>query len=183
MIVERTPIPGVLVITPQVFGDERGYFMEAWNDLAYAELGIRSGFVQDNVSRSKAGVLRGFHAQFPRPQGKLVSVLEGEVYDVVVDIRDGSPTYGQWFGEILSGENGRQLWIPPGLLHGFLTLRPCIFTYKCTQNQHREGEFSVAWDDPDLRIIWPGEQPIVSPKDQLGMRLRDIPKDRLVKYV
>jgi dTDP-4-dehydrorhamnose 3,5-epimerase len=174
MQVLPTKLPEVLLIQPKVFGDSRGYFFETWRESLYREAGIRETFVQDNVSRSARGVVRGLHAQWPYPQGKLVSVLEGEVYDVAVDIRRNSPTHGQWVGELLSAENHRQLYIPPGFAHGFFVRsETALFTYKCTDFYHPETELTVLWNDPDLGIPWGIESPTLSPKDLKGRRLRD----------
>jgi dTDP-4-dehydrorhamnose 3,5-epimerase len=181
--VERTPLPGVLVVEPKVFGDHRGFFFETWNKTRYEEAGIHEVFVQDNVSYSTHGILRGLHIQNPSPQGKLVGVLKGEVFDVAVDIRRDSPTFGNWFGVTLSAENHKQLYIPPGFAHGFVvTGEDALFQYKCTDFYNPQGEFTLAWDDPDVGIVWPLESPTLSAKDQSGLRLKDIPKDRLVPF-
>lgn len=183
MKVERTPIPGVVLIEPKVFGDHRGYFFETWNKARYEDAGVREPFVQDNVSYSTHGILRGLHIQNPNPQGKLVGVLKGEVFDVAVDIRRGSPTFGKWFGAVLSADNRRQLYIPPGLAHGFVvTGEDAMFSYKCTDIYNPGGEFTLAWDDPDVGITWPVETPTLSAKDKVGMKLRDIPEERLVPF-
>lgn len=173
-----TAIADVLRIEPRVFGDQRGFFYESFNarDFAVAT-GLDVNFVQDNHSKSARGVLRGVHFQIQKPQGKLVRVVAGEVFDVAVDIRRDSPTYGQWVGEILSANNQRQLWIPPGLAHGFLVLSESAeFLYKTTDYYAPEFERCLAWDDPDLRIDWPlGDLvPIVSAKDGLGKHLADL---------
>ena len=149
-------IPGLLLLEPEVFGDARGFFFESWNSRAYSEAGLPAAFVQDNVSRSRRGILRGLHAQNPCSQGKLVQVLEGEVFDVAVDIRQGSPTFGQWNGTTLSAENKRQFWIPAGFAHGFLVLSDtALFHYKCTDYYSPGDEFAVLWSDPDIGIEWP----------------------------
>jgi dTDP-4-dehydrorhamnose 3,5-epimerase len=180
MNVIQTAIEGVLVIEPKVFGDARGYFYETFSVERYAAHGITAPFVQDNLSKSERGILRGLHIQNPHQQGKLVSVAEGEVYDVALDIRSGSPTFGKHVAQILSAENKRQMWIPKGFAHGFLVTSPtAIFTYKCTDSYHPECELGVAWDDPDLGINWPIKDPRLSAKDQKNPRLRDIPKDQL----
>jgi dTDP-4-dehydrorhamnose 3,5-epimerase len=169
-----TAIADVLLIEPRVFGDARGFFYESFNARAFAEAtGVNLGFVQDNHSKSARGVLRGLHYQSQRPQGKLVRVVAGEVFDVAVDIRPQSPTYGQWVGEILSASNHRQLWIPPGLAHGFLVLSDTAeFLYKTTDYYAPEYEKCLAWDDPTVNIIWPlnGAVPLVSAKDAAGQR-------------
>lgn len=180
MPVTLTDLPGVVVIEPRVFADDRGYFLETWNQRSYAEFGIPSGFVQDNLSFSKRGVLRGLHYQHPHPQGKLVSVLEGEVFDVAVDIRRGSPTFGRWAGVTLSAENHRQFYIPEGFAHGFVvTSETALFAYKCTDFYHSEAEGSIRWDDPELGIDWPAAAPLLSPKDSAAPCLHDLDSSRL----
>ena len=181
MTVTETALPGVLLIEPRVFRDPRGFFLETWNADRYRDAGIAGPFVQDNASRSARGVLRGLHVQNPYAQGKLVGVLDGAVFDVAVDVRAGSPTFGRWVGYELSAENGRQLWVPPGFAHGFVVAsETALFTYKCTDRYAPEHEFSVAWDDPDLGIDWPLEAPSLSAKDAAAPRLRDVPAERLV---
>ena len=170
MKVIETRIPGLLVIEPRVFGDERGFFFESFNEKAFAEAtGVVPNFVQDNHSKSVKGVLRGLHYQLPpRAQGKLVRVVQGEVFDVAVDIRQGSPTYGQWVGEVLSAENKKQLWIPPGFAHGFLTLSDTAeFLYKTTDYWSPEHERAIIWNDATLKIDWPlnGLVPQLAAKD------------------
>jgi dTDP-4-dehydrorhamnose 3,5-epimerase len=183
MNVIPTAIEGVLLIEPKVFGDARGYFFESYSVERYRQHGIGPTFVQDNVSKSERGILRGLHLQNPHRQGKLVSCLEGEVYDVAVDIRAGSPTFGQHVAAVLSSENKRQLWIPPGFAHGFQVTTPTgIFHYKCTDSYHPECELGVAWDDPDLNIDWPIKDPRLSQKDQNNPRLKDIAKENLPPY-
>lgn len=180
MKIIETDLPGCLVIEPRRFDDARGWFMEAWHRERYAEHGVGPDFVQANLSRSEEGVLRGLHYQWPNPQGKLVSVLEGEVYDVAVDIRQGSPNHGQWTAVILSDVNRRQIWIPPGFAHGFVALRgPALVSYLCTAAYDPEGDATLTWDDPDLAIDWPVADPLVSAKDSRAPRLRDIPSRRL----
>jgi dTDP-4-dehydrorhamnose 3,5-epimerase len=182
MKVTRTKLPGVLVIEPDVFGDDRGWFLETWSQLRYAAIGVPELFVQDSVSISRRGVLRGLHLQHPWDQGKLVQVAHGSVYDVTVDVRVGSSTFGQWISEILSAEGHRQVYIPPGFAHGFcVTSEAAVLMYKCTEVYHREAELGVAWDDPDLAIPWPVDTPILSAKDSQFSRLRDIPAERLPK--
>lgn len=180
MKVTRTALAGVVVIEPDVFGDERGYFIETWAERRYTEIGVPERFVQDNVSFSRHGILRGLHLQHPYGQGKLVSVLVGEVFDVAVDVRVGSPTFGQWVGTTLSESNHRQVYIPPGFAHGFcVTGETALFSYKCTEAYHRETEFGVAWDDPGIAIDWPVKQPQVSAKDRAFPPLSEIPRERL----
>lgn len=183
MKVLETRLPGVLVIEPQVFGDDRGLLFESWQLERYKSVGIREKFVQDNVSRSSRGVLRGLHIQQPSAQGKLVSVLEGEVLDVAVDIRSGSPWFGKSVGERLSGSNHRQLYVPPGFAHGFQVLSECaLFLYKCTEYYRPETEMTILWNDPVIAIEWPLAAPILSEKDRRGILLHDIPSDRLPAY-
>ena len=166
-------IPGLLILEPKVFGDARGFFLETWNLQRYRDAGIAADFVQDNVSFSRRGILRGLHFQNPKPQGKLLQVLQGEVFDVAVDIRRSSPTFGKWHGLVLSGENKRQFYIPPGFAHGFAVLsETALFHYKCT-------EFAIRWDDPDIGIEWPLKEPLLSERDAKGLRLRDVPPERL----
>jgi dTDP-4-dehydrorhamnose 3,5-epimerase len=180
MNVIATAIPGVVVLEPKVFGDDRGYFLETWSRQKYEAAGIPAVFVQDNVSFSRKGVLRGLHYQNPHAQGKLVQVMSGEVFDVAVDIRAGSPTFGKSVGEILSEKNHRQMYIPPGLAHGFCVLSDTVlFAYKCTDTYNAAAEGGIFWNDPDLGIVWPIREPILSPKDEKYPRLRDVPKDRL----
>ncbi len=181
MKVIETEIPGVLIIEPQVFGDARGYFIELYRSNRYAELGIPP-LVQDNLSFSRHGVLRGLHLQHPHAQGKLVQVLAGEVFDVAVDVRRGSPSFGRWVGTSLSGETGRQFWIPPGFAHGFLvTGEHALLMYKNTDYYCPQTEYSLCWDDPDLAIAWPlnGLVPELSAKDREAPRLRELPAERL----
>ena len=180
MKVVDTGLPGCVVIEPRQVGDARGWFMESWHRERYAGHGIGPDFVQANLSCSDKGVLRGLHYQWPNPQGKLVSVLEGEVYDVAVDIRRGSAHHGRWTAVILSGENRRQIWIPPGFAHGFVALRgPALVSYLCTAAYDPEADAAVAWDDPDLAIDWPIAQPQVSAKDAKAPRLHDLAPERI----
>lgn len=181
MQITPTPIAGVVIIEPKVFGDERGFFYESFNQRAFNEAtGTDYAFVQDNHSRSIKGVLRGMHYQTQQAQGKLVRVVRGAVYDVAVDIRRDSPTFGQWFGLELSEENRRQLWIPPGLAHGFLVLSDSAeFLYKTTDYYAPQYEASLAWNDPTVGIDWPLQQhgikePTLSAKDQVGRTLTEI---------
>lgn len=165
-------IPDVLLIEPKVFGDERGFFYESFNQRDFQKItGLDLQFVQDNHSKSAKGVLRGLHYQVQQPQGKLVRVVAGEVFDVAVDIRPGSPTYGRWVGEILSADNKRELWVPPGLAHGFLVLSESAeFLYKTTDYYAPVHERAIAWNDPTLAIDWPlnGKSPLLSAKDAAG---------------
>jgi dTDP-4-dehydrorhamnose 3,5-epimerase len=180
MKVTPTRLPEVLVVEPRVFRDARGTFFETWSAARYAEAGISGPFVQDNLSRSTRGVLRGLHLQHPHGQGKLVSVLDGEVFDVAVDVRTSSPTFRQWVGVTLSRDNGLQLWIPAGFAHGFCVLSDeATFHYKCTDAYHPECESTVRWDDPDLAIAWPVPNPVLGDKDRGAMRLAEIPRERL----
>lgn len=183
MTVTETALPGVCLIETRLFRDSRGHFSEVYRADRYREAGLDAAFEQDNVSTSTRGVLRGLHLQHPRGQGKLVSVLHGTVYDVAVDVRRGSPTFGQHVGMELSAENGRQLWIPPGFAHGFVvTSEAAVFLYKCTELYAPDCELSVRWDDPNVGIDWPIEAPILSDKDAAAPLLRDIPPDRLPVY-
>ncbi|MBL7058392.1 dTDP-glucose 4,6-dehydratase [Patescibacteria group bacterium] len=176
MKVIKTKLDGILILEPQVFGDERGFFLESHNEIRYSEIGINEKFVQDNISKSTRNVLRGLHYQVPPyAQGKLVQVIGGRVLDVAVDIRFGSPTYGEYVIVELSGENKKQLWIPPGFAHGFLAISDeAIFHYKCTASYHKESERIIAWNDPELNIRWGVENPSVSGKDILGLKFKDI---------
>ena len=175
MKIEKSHIEGLIVIKPDVFEDQRGYFFESYNEEKFRQLGIDVKFLQDNESKSGKGVLRGLHFQVPPyQQGKLVRVIKGAVLDVAVDLRKSSPTYGQWASIELSEKNKWMYWIPAGFAHGFLTLEEnTIFFYKCTQVYHRESEMGIAWDDPDLRIDWGTDQPLVSEKDKIAGRFRD----------
>lgn len=175
-----TDLAGVCVIEPQVFGDDRGYFFESYNEKAFAELGLHMRFVQANVSRSAHGVLRGLHYQWPNPQGKLVSVLEGEVYDVAVDIRRDSPSFGRWAAAILSAENKRMFWVPEGFAHGFAVLSEhATFCYQCTALYNRDADAGIRWNDADIAIDWPLSNPSLSAKDAVAPFLADIPPERL----
>lgn len=184
MKVIQTSLPGCVVIEPAVFGDARGMFFETWNAERFAEHGLPTKFVQSNVSTSVKGVLRGLHYQWPRPQGKLVSVLEGEVYDVAVDIRRGSPTFGRWEAVLLSAENHRQFWIPEGFAHGFAVLSErAVFSYLCTDVYVKEADAGVRWNDADIAVDWPISAPTLSAKDENAPFLKDIPGERLPVYV
>ncbi|MDE1230897.1 dTDP-4-dehydrorhamnose 3,5-epimerase [Vibrio aestuarianus] len=179
MKVIDTKIPDVKIIEPTVFGDERGFFMETWNQKKFEEFvtGKPTSFVQDNHSKSKKGILRGLHYQTENTQGKLVRVVSGEVFDVAVDIRKDSPTFGQWVGEYLSEENKRQLWVPEGFAHGFIvTSEEAEFVYKCTDYYNPKAEHSIIWNDPKLNILWPIEiegEAILSEKDSMGKLLSE----------
>jgi len=181
MKVTRFDIPDLLLIEPKRFGDERGWFSETWQAPRYHEAGIREDFVQDNLARSAKGVLRGLHAQQPHPQGKLVQVIEGVVFDVAVDLRLGSPTFGQWQGFELSGDKPSQFYVPPGFGHGYYVLSDtALFSYKCTDLYHPEAELGVRWDDPQIGIEWPLDgEPLLSEKDRHALLLEQIPKERL----
>jgi len=177
MRVIPTELPGVLIIEPVVHRDARGFFLETYHAERFAQAGIPGPFVQDNHSRSAKGVLRGMHAQHRKPQGKLVRAVEGEIFDVAVDVRPGSPTYGRWTGVTLDAESYRQLWIPIGFLHGFCVLTDWAeIEYKCTALYDREDEIGVVWNDPDIGIAWPIERPSLSAKDEALPRLRDAAK-------
>ena len=181
MKIVETSLPGVLVIEPDVFGDVRGFFLETWNRERYLRAGFPDvDFVQDNHSRSGKGVLRGLHFQLEHPQGKLVQVARGAAYDVAVDIRVGSPTFGQWFGYELTEENHHQLWIPPGFAHGFCVQSViCDFTYKCTDLYRPSDEGGVIWNDADIGIDWPVDAPLLSAKDTAYPRLSEIAEAKL----
>ncbi len=170
-------IPDVLILEPKVFGDHRGFFLESWNRKTFADIGLNLEFVQDNHSRSSRGILRGLHYQMIHPQGKLVRVTEGEVFDVAVDIRKSSPTFGQWAGVHLSSDNHRMLWVPPGFAHGFLVLSETAdFLYKCTDYYAPEDDRCIRWNDPDIGIAWPMgdiEAPVLSAKDSKGAWLKE----------
>ncbi|RKY13835.1 MAG: dTDP-4-dehydrorhamnose 3,5-epimerase [Planctomycetota bacterium] len=183
MNVIESHIKGVLIFEPKVFGDGRGFFMETWSRGRYKNAGLDVEFVQDNVSSSSQGVLRGLHYQNPQPQGKLVQVLQGEVLDVAVDIRVGSPTFGKVATCLLSDENRRQFYVPAGFAHGFCVLsETALFLYKCTAFYNAETEGGLLWNDPDLGIDWPAAEPNLSKKDANAPRLKDIPKENLPLY-
>lgn len=178
MDIIETEIADVLIFQPKRIGDERGYFMETFRDSHLKGRGLSHDFVQENQSRSLRGTLRGLHFQRQFPQGKLVRVLTGEVFDVAVDLREGSATCGQWVGEVLSAGNNRQLWVPPGFAHGFYVLSECAdLCYKCTDYYHPEDDYSLLWNDPDVSIEWPllSSEPLLSAKDAEGKRLGEIP--------
>lgn len=179
----ETDLPGCIVVEPQVFGDDRGFFYESYNHDRFAERGLDLRFVQGNVSRSSRGVLRGLHYQWPKPQGKFVTVLEGEVWDVAADIRRGSPTFGSWTAVVLNAENKRHFWIPEGYAHGFVTLsETALFAYQCTATYDREADAGIAWDDATLAIDWPIAEPSLSAKDAAAPFLDSVPPERLPKY-
>ncbi len=171
----RTALAGVILVEPAVLRDARGFFLETYHRKRYVGGGIVERFVQDNHSKSKRGTLRGLHAQLRRPQGKLVRAVEGEIFDVAADVRRGSPTFGQWVGEVLSAENFRQLYLPPGFVHGFCVLSESAqVEYKVTDFYDRDDEYGVAWNDPDVGIEWPIDDPLLSDRDRAAPRLREI---------
>ncbi len=179
-----TALSGAVIIEPQVFGDARGYFYESYNRDSYHEAGIDAQFIQSNVSRSAKGVLRGLHYQWPNPQGKLVSVIEGEVYDVAIDIRRGSPSFGQSVGVMLTAENHRHFWVPEGFAHGFCVLSEfATFSYQCTALYDRAADAGIRWNDADLGIDWPVSAPLLSDKDGKTPLLKDVAPGRLPVYV
>lgn len=183
MKVIETRLPGALVIDPQVFGDARGFFYESYNKARWIEAGIDVDFVQSNVSRSARGVLRGLHYQWPNPQGKLVSVLEGEVYDVAVDIRRGSPTFGQWTAAMLTAENHRHFWIPEGFAHGFCVVSEfATFAYQCTALYDPKADAGIRWNDAAIGIDWPVSAPLLSDKDGKAPLLAEVAPERLPIY-
>jgi len=183
MKVTKTSLPGVLLVDVDFFPDERGYFFEAYQFERYAAAGIASPFVQDNVSFSSKGVLRGLHLQHPHAQIKLVSVLVGEIFDVAVDVRVGSPHFGQWTSAILSGDNHRQLLVPEGYAHGFCVLsETALVTYKVSERHEPSSALAVAWNDPDIGVTWPVSDTILSEKDAVAPHLRDIAPDHLPQY-
>lgn len=183
MKIQPTELPGVLCIEPHAFRDPRGYFMETWSQSRYQEMGLPATMVQDNLSWSRRGVLRGLHFQYPACQGKLVYVLSGLIYDVVADVRLGSPNFGRWIGFELSLENRRQLYIPEGFAHGFCVLSAtAIVAYKCSETYRPECEVGVVWNDPRIGVRWPLTSPIVSAKDTALRRLDDLTQDDLPHY-
>ncbi len=182
MKIEKTPLPGVLLLHPDVYGDDRGYFFESFREPHFIEEGLPTHFVQDNQALSTKEVLRGLHYQLHYPQGKLVRVSLGEVFDVAVDIRRGSPTFGQWFGATLNDINHTQMYIPEGFAHGYSVVSDqAIFQYKCTEIYHPEDEGGLLWNDPDLNIQWPEGNKIISPKDSQLTTLKEISPERLPK--
>ncbi len=179
----KTKLPGVLLVEPKVFEDSRGFFMETFHQQKYAEAGIDHAFIQDNYSHSTQGTLRGLHYQLKHPQGKLIYVITGEIFDVAVDIRQGSPTFGQWVGQYLSDQNKRQIFIPEGFAHGFCVISETAdVLYKATDLYNPDDEYGVLWSDPDIGIDWPVEVPIVSDKDKQYPRLRDALETQLPIY-
>ena len=177
-----TPLRGVILVEPDVHRDARGFFLETYHAGKYKEGGIDAAFVQDNHSRSSKHTLRGLHAQWRRPQGKLVRTLQGEIFDVAVDVRTGSPTYGKWFGARLSSDNHHQLWVPSGFIHGFCVLSETAeVEYKCTDLYDPGGELGVRWDDPAIGIDWPVAQPILSAKDAAAPLLAEV-RDKLAAF-
>lgn len=183
MKVVETKLPGCFVIEPAVFGDARGFFYEGWNQARFAQHGLDLRFVQSNVSSSSRGVLRGLHYQWPNPQGKYVSVLEGEVYDVAVDIRRGSPTFGRSTAVLLSAENKRHFWIPEGFAHGFVVLSErALFSYLVTAPYDRIADAGIRWNDASLGIDWPVSEPLLSEKDAVAPFLAEVADDRLPAY-
>ena len=183
MKVIETELPGVLIIEPQVFGDRRGFFLETYHQQRYREAGIDVRFVQDNHSRSRKGVLRGLHYQLVQPQGKLVGVARGEVFDVAVDIRRGSPTFGRWAACVLDDHRHRRLYVPPGFAHGFCVLSDeADFVYKCTDFYHPRSERGILWNDPDIGIEWPDLEMALSDKDARNPRLAEMAPEDLPAY-
>lgn len=180
MKVTPLELPEVLLLAPRRFDDDRGHFLETWSTARYADAGVGGPFVQDNVSVSQRGVLRGLHFQHPDGQGKLVSVLRGRVFDVAVDVRRGSPTFGRWVGAELSDRDNHQLWVPAGFAHGFQVLSDeAVFAYKCTAPYAPAHERTIRWDDPAIGIRWPGPAPRLSAKDAAAPRLAELPRDHL----
>lgn len=179
MQIKETTLSGLIIIEPKLFKDNRGYFLETYQNLRYKEINVPN-FVQDNISRSNKNTLRGLHYQLPHEQGKLVSVTRGIVWDVAVDIRKNSSTFGQWFGITLSDENHLQMYIPPGFAHGFCVISEVAdFQYKCTDFYTPSAEQGIAWDDPTFNIEWPISKPVLSPKDKTYPYLKEIPHERL----
>lgn len=175
MRVTQAPLEGLLVIEPKIFGDSRGFFMETYSRERYRAVGIAEDLLQDNLSLSRRGVLRGLHFQNPASQGKLVYVLQGAVFDVAVDLRRSSPTFGKWYGATLTDENKKQLWLPPGFAHGFcVTSETALFTYKCSAYYAPENEHTIRYDDPDIGIEWPITEPLLSDKDRGAPGLGDM---------
>ncbi len=177
----ETGIPGLLILQPDVHGDHRGFFMESWHSSRYAKAGLPERFVQSNVSRSSAGVIRGLHYQYPNPQGKLVQVLEGRIFDVAVDIRTDSPTFCEWAGVELSADNHRQLYVPEGFAHGFCVLgeQPALISYLCTREFSAEDDAAIAWNDADIAIQWPIEPESLSGKDATAPRISEVARESL----
>lgn len=183
MNIIETKLPGVLILEPDVYPDDRGYFLETFSSTRYEQAGIPGPFVQDNISFSKRGILRGLHFQYPQSQGKLIQVLSGEVMDIVVDIRMGSPTYSQWIGEVLSESNHRQIYVPPGFAHGYcVTGETAFFSYKCTDFYNPATEHGIIWNDPDIGIEWPIARPVLSKKDAVYPALKDLEPEYLPQF-
>ena len=183
MQVKPTELPEVLLIEPQAHRDDRGFFLESYHAERYARAGLTAAFVQDNHSRSDRGTLRGLHLQLARPQGKLIRVTRGEIFDVAVDVRRGSPRFGQWVGVVLSEAGFEQLWVPEGFAHGFCVMSEVAeLQYKCTDFYDPGSELTIVWDDPDLAVAWPVEDPLLSEKDRKGRRLADCPPELLPTY-
>ena len=183
MKVDPAPLEGILIVHPDVFPDDRGLFMETYREARYEAQGIPTPFVQDNLSRSRRGTLRGLHFQHPQGQAKLIQAIQGEIYDVCVDIRTGSPGFGRWFGLRLTAGEPVQLFLPEGFAHGFCALSDeAVVLYKCSLAYAPEGDAGILWSDPDIGIVWPIEDPLLSPKDRTLPRLREIPRERLPGY-
>lgn len=183
MEIRETSLEGVLVVAANIYKDSRGHFLETYHATRYAEGGVGRIFLQDNLSYSRKGVLRGLHFQHPNDQAKLVGTAYGAIFDVAVDIRLGSPTYAQWFGEMLTSENGQQLYIPEGYAHGFVVLSDfAVVTYKCSELYAPKCETSLLWNDPDIGIEWPEVDVTISERDAAALRLSEIPQDRLPRY-
>ena len=184
MKIIETKLPGVLIIEPDIFGDSRGFFMETYHKERYGAAGMDAEFGQDNTSFSTNGTLRGLHFQYPHSQAKLVQVFMGEVFDVAVDIRKGSPAFGQWFGVTLSSDNKQQLFIPVGFAHGFCVLsETALFSYKCTEFYSPADERGILWSDPDIGIEWPVKDPLLSDKDEKYPRFKDLNSENLPPYI
>lgn len=183
MKITPTDLPDVLLVEPDVHRDDRGFFLETWHAQKYAQAGLDADFVQDNHSRSQRGTLRGLHVQRAKPQGKLVRASFGEIFDVAIDIRHGSPTFGRYVGVLLSAENFRQLWIPKGFAHGFCVISEIAeLQYKCTDVYDPTSELTIAWNDPTIGIEWPIDDPLLSDKDRVGQTLADCPTQDLPVY-
>jgi dTDP-4-dehydrorhamnose 3,5-epimerase len=184
MNVISTCLDGVLILEPKIYGDQRGFFLESYQKQRYADAGVKVTFVQDNISFSKRHTLRGLHYQYPHGQAKLVQVLQGEVFDVAVDIRHGSPSFGKWAGTVLTSDNRRQFFVPEGYAHGFMVLsESALFMYKCSDYYVPEHEGGIKWNDPELGIDWPAGKPILSDRDQCLKRLCDIDPEQLPTYL
>lgn len=183
MKIVKTKLPGVIVFEPKIFGDKRGFFLETFRNDVLLDAGIDTQFVQDNHSRSSKGVLRGLHYQMTQTQGKLVRVATGAVFDVAVDVRHGSPTFGEWYGTQLDEDNMRMMYVPPGYAHGFVVLSDTTdFIYKCTEYYHPQSEQGIAWDDPGIGIKWPATEATLSDKDKKNLRLKDQPAEMLPDF-